>query len=375
MENMTFSVVGRSSTTAARLGRFSLGSKCIETPSLVIATTRGCVPHLTPDTFARTVQPKDFLGIVCSTEYLLEDQSIIPKTCPHSLAKLLGYGESVPVILAIDDVTYCHNGEPNMTNGLDWVSILNTGGVSQYKVKEDTERFLKHLAPDAIIAPTDHYNPKIARLKRIRKSTDTTNAYKAVLLETVKQNSMVVPSLMLHSENGETEEKQHFVSGEMQKRMDSLKAKLISVMGLESMDTIKSMSASSQKAVCDSALLVRGVRDAKEVVKIVSAGGDFVDSKFATDAATKGLALNIAETGETVTISLDEECHFEDFTVLDEACECIACSGPDKTTKSYLHHLVKSSEMLAYVYLSSHNIWQLCSLLKKLRKSLDPTNE
>jgi queuine tRNA-ribosyltransferase len=181
---------------------------------------------------------------------------------------------------------------------------------------------------------------------------------------------MMVPSLMLHSKSGEIEDKQPFVTGEMQKRMDNIKAKLISVMGLESMEMISSMSTPSRNESHDSALLVRGARNAEEVVKIVSAGGDFVDSKFATDAATKGLAFNITETGTSVTMNLDEESHFEDFTVLDEACECIACSGPDKTTKAYIHHLVKSSEMLAHVYLASHNIWQVCNLLKNLRKSL-----
>lgn len=40
--------------SAARLGKLSLpGRKAIETPNFIAATSRGSVPHLTPDNFKR----------------------------------------------------------------------------------------------------------------------------------------------------------------------------------------------------------------------------------------------------------------------------------------------------------------------------------
>ncbi len=57
----------------------------------------------------------------------------------------------------------------------------------------------------------------------------------------------------------------------------------------------------------------------------------------------------------------------EDFTPLDEGCECGVCK---KYTRAYVHSLFRSKEMLGQILLSQHNIFFLTNLTKKIRESL-----
>lgn len=56
-----------------------------------------------------------------------------------------------------------------------------------------------------------------------------------------------------------------------------------------------------------------------------------------------------------------------DFTPLDENCDCYACKNH---TKAYIRHLYKTQESTAATLLSIHNTHFLLSLVKKLRKSI-----
>ena len=56
-----------------------------------------------------------------------------------------------------------------------------------------------------------------------------------------------------------------------------------------------------------------------------------------------------------------------DFTPLDENCNCYACKNH---TKAYIRHLYKTQEATAATLLSIHNIHFLLNLVKDLRKSI-----
>lgn len=355
------------SRSAVRLGKLSLGGKTIETPTLVINTTRGCIPHLTPDVFKRTLSEKDFAGLFVSIEFLLEDNSILLKASPHSLGRLLGFGDDMPVILATNEPIYYQHDGVTMRNGQDWVSIMNTGGIGQLHVLKEAPILLNgKLMPALVISPTDHYQMKNARLKRIKKSTDNSNNY-LKLLKTLDHKSLVCPSLILHGIGGEVEEKREQVKAEMHRRLTSCTSsstpRLISL--------ISNVKFEHCKEFPNTSVYCRGSLSPEEIVMRINEGIDLFDSSFATDASTKGLALNIAvPTGETTTLDLSLPEYFEDFTPLSKDCGCISCQGEDQTTRAYIHHLVKTEEMLAYSFLTSHNLWQLSHLLSCIRESM-----
>ena len=57
----------------------------------------------------------------------------------------------------------------------------------------------------------------------------------------------------------------------------------------------------------------------------------------------------------------------DDFTPLDEKCNCYACRNH---TKAYIRHLYKTQEATAATLLSIHNIHFLIKLAKDLRNSI-----
>ena len=58
----------------------------------------------------------------------------------------------------------------------------------------------------------------------------------------------------------------------------------------------------------------------------------------------------------------------EDFTTLDEECNCYCCKNH---TKAYLHHLVKCNEMLAGRLLSLHNIRFTLKMMEDMRNAIN----
>ena len=60
-----------------------------------------------------------------------------------------------------------------------------------------------------------------------------------------------------------------------------------------------------------------------------------------------------------------------DLFPIDKSCDCLICS---KYTKSYLHHLFKSDELLAYQLISSHNIYFMNNLMTTIRKAIENNN-
>ena len=59
--------------------------------------------------------------------------------------------------------------------------------------------------------------------------------------------------------------------------------------------------------------------------------------------------------------------YIDDFSPLDENCDCYACKNH---TKAYIRHLYKTQEATAATLLSIHNIHFLLNLVKNIRKSI-----
>jgi len=376
MNNPTAAASTTGMTTAKAVTRklvSSLSSRSLDTPNLLIATSRCCVPHLTPDTFHRTLQPGDYCGLLVSLETLMEDDSVLPRTSPYHLDRLIGYKDT-PIWIATDDPLYYRgiylknstaDASLKVNNGADWVSLVKDSGVSTLNLRNTLPMILKNLSPAAIIAPSDHYPTISSRLKRIKKSTDTTNVYFAHTKE-ASGETFVVPSIALHEACAEAEEKKYLVAGEMQRRIDLVKTASSIMSVIHQGDDLSMLKDLSTRTI-----ILRGVIPPEKFTAYLDAGISIIfESTYATDLATQGTATNIdPSTGKTTKLSLNDPSFSADYFPLSDSCKCIACDGPDKTTKSYIHHLVMTKEMLSSVFLSSHNLWQYAYYLKSLRPS------
>ena len=105
-----------------------------------------------------------------------------------------------------------------------------------------------------------------------------------------------------------------------------------------------------------------GVGSPDCLVEGVMRGIDMFDCVLATRIARNGTALT--SKGKVVVRNGKYK---EDFTPLDEKCDCYCCKN---YTKAYLRHLINVEEMLGAMLLSLHNITFLHKLMRGLREAV-----
>lgn len=105
-----------------------------------------------------------------------------------------------------------------------------------------------------------------------------------------------------------------------------------------------------------------GVGDPIDILEGVSRGIDMFDCVLPTRLARHGHAFT-----RNGKINLKNAKYKEDFTTVDETCDCYACKH---YTKSYIRHLIVANETLGQRLLSIHNLRFLIKLTEEIRESI-----
>ena len=105
-----------------------------------------------------------------------------------------------------------------------------------------------------------------------------------------------------------------------------------------------------------------GVGSPDCLIEGVKRGIDMFDCVLATRIARNGTAFT--SRGKVV---VRNGAYKEDFTPLDEGCDCYCCKN---YTKAYLRHLMNVNEMLGAMLLSLHNITFLHRLMRGMRQAI-----
>ncbi|MDD4290712.1 MAG: tRNA guanosine(34) transglycosylase Tgt [Clostridia bacterium] len=105
-----------------------------------------------------------------------------------------------------------------------------------------------------------------------------------------------------------------------------------------------------------------GVGTPDYIIEGVMRGIDMFDCVLPTRIARNGTAMT--SKGKVV---VRNALYKEDFTPLDDECDCYCCRN---FTKAYLRHLVNSGEILGATLLSIHNINFLLKLVKNIREAI-----
>ena len=113
----------------------------------------------------------------------------------------------------------------------------------------------------------------------------------------------------------------------------------------------------------DSPRYLMGVGSPDCLIEGVLRGVDMFDCVLATRIARNGTAFT--SKGKVV---IKNAKYKEDFTTLDENCDCECCKN---YTKAYLRHLFNTGEILGARLLSIHNTRFLLKLMKDIRKSIE----
>ena len=116
----------------------------------------------------------------------------------------------------------------------------------------------------------------------------------------------------------------------------------------------------------DKVRYLMGVGEPADLVECVARGIDIFDCVSPTRLARHGNAL-VWSAGEKRRINLKNAKFIDDFSPIEDDCDCYACKH---YTKAYLHHLIKCDEAFGKTLLSIHNIRFLIRLTEKMRKAI-----
>lgn len=106
-----------------------------------------------------------------------------------------------------------------------------------------------------------------------------------------------------------------------------------------------------------------GVGNPTTIVEAIGQGVDMFDCVLPTRTARMGTAFS-----SEGRLNLRNARFARDFTPLDPECTCDTCT---QYSRAYLHHLVKSKEMMGSILLSEHNLHYLLDLTARARTAIE----
>lgn len=106
-----------------------------------------------------------------------------------------------------------------------------------------------------------------------------------------------------------------------------------------------------------------GVGKPEDIIGAVARGVDMFDCVIPTRSGRNGQAF---VRGGTINIRNSK--HKEDLNPLDNKCDCPVCKNH---SRAYLHHLVKSNEILGAMLMTEHNIYYYQDLMKEIRLAIE----
>jgi queuine tRNA-ribosyltransferase len=109
-----------------------------------------------------------------------------------------------------------------------------------------------------------------------------------------------------------------------------------------------------------------GVGKPSDIVGAVARGIDMFDCVIPTRSGRNGQAF--VRKG---TINIRNAKYAEDIEPLDKECKCRTCLNH---SRAYIHHLVKSSEILGAMLMTEHNIFYYQDLMRDIREAIENNN-
>ena len=106
-----------------------------------------------------------------------------------------------------------------------------------------------------------------------------------------------------------------------------------------------------------------GLGDPEGIIDAISSGVDMFDCVMPTRISRNGSAFTSAG-----KINIKNKKYTDDFSQLDEKCDCYTCKN---YTKSYLKHLYKSKEILSSILLTIHNLKFMFNLVENAKNSIE----
>ncbi|RVX67339.1 hypothetical protein B0A52_09120 [Exophiala mesophila] len=351
--------------SGARLASLTVQNRpSIQTPHYLVPTSRGVIPHLSPDTLQRHtnisavyIGLEDFIEKSVATAPLFktpvqDGTSILRRYIglPQQCLSILG-PRRVPVLPAP-----AHNTNSSIA--------ISTSVGFRFLEAQDYNESLDTLKADISLSLADVITKDTPSSKRIEKSADRTHAWLRDWVDSRQgkpgagSTFASIPAL--------PEQRLSFYLSDLQDEFEPH----VSGLALYSSSTIPSLTPSLRSKP------MIGLDDPatpQEVLARVHNGTDLLTVPFITQASERGIALTFTYPGtpdstpKPLGIDLWSTIHATDTSALSPSCPCYTCT---RHHRAYVHHLLQANEMVGWTLLQIHNFRITDTFFASVRTSI-----
>ncbi|KAL8351964.1 hypothetical protein RB601_002334 [Gaeumannomyces tritici] len=369
---------------AARLGRLAFpGRRRIDTPNFFAATSRGVVPHLTPDNLARhdDLVGGAYLAFEDFIERSQRNPGRVPPLLqaaarfpPRPLHAFCALPAAVPVVLGPRRVPAAAN---QLGNGPDSVSVFTSTGVQALTTAAYADAVVA-LRPDVVVPMADlAWSPVAPGGKRAARMADRTDDWmvglRRRLLEQHERDGLLSSTAVF----APTLPVPHAVQWDYLRSLSEDMLDFVHGLAVYDVDIIPDLPAYPGLAALPR-LSLDVPATPHHILRQVSLGVDVVLLPTINTASEAGVAYTFvfpapppsptpAEQILPLAVDLTLPEHTTSLAPLSPGCACPACATHHA---AYLHHLLAAREMLAWTLLQLHNHHVCAAFFAGVRASL-----
>ncbi|KAF6845099.1 tRNA-guanine transglycosylase family protein [Colletotrichum musicola] len=355
-EGMIFEILKKTaeSGAAARLGRLRLPRRTpIDTPNYIATSSRGVIPHITPDNLAKHAR---FGAAYLALEDFIEKKNpavlSIPSPDKRPLHTFTCLPESIATVLATRRNPAI---KTPVGNGAKFVAIFTSTGFANITTEEYASTVEK-LRPDIAIGPADLFHTSsMPPSKKLVRMAERTEEWTDVFLSPKRQQafreagvSVFAPVLAVPYQI-QWEHLSHLANDVV----DS-----ISGLAVYNVDLIPDIEDNYAPLVPLPRLSLHIPDTPLAILRQISLGVDVCSVPFLNTVSDSGVALTFTfppKAGSGIQplgtdMWLPE--HETAVAPLMEGCGCYACTTHHR---AFVHHLLNAKEMLGWTLLQIHN--------------------
>ncbi|KAK4455766.1 tRNA-guanine(15) transglycosylase-like protein [Podospora aff. communis PSN243] len=376
--------------SAARLGRLALaGRRSIETPNYFAATSRGVVPHMTPDNVNKHFhaggaymaledfieQPQQATGTVRAPPiYNAPTSQLRPRklhsftAMPPSIVTVLG-ARRIPAVPA------------PMGNSNSSVSVFTSNGFQNVTTK-DYHVAVDSLRPDIAVPLADlALGPITPTSKRALRMAERTDEWLKAYFTDLKTDTVLRPNGI--ATFAPVLPIAYSIQWEYLERLseDLVPTNQISGLAIYDPDVVPDMLNDYTNLSPLPRLSLSTPSTPQQILRQISLGLDIFVLPFINAVSDSGIAMTftfppppdeppLRDDGTRnlpLGIDLSSDTYKTSLTPLSPGCTCYACTSHHS---AYIHHLLSAREMLGWTLLQTHNHAVMSSFFTSVRATL-----
>ncbi|KAJ6256666.1 Queuine tRNA-ribosyltransferase accessory subunit [Drechslerella dactyloides] len=366
----------------ARIGVLQLSKGfTVHTPNFVAPTSRGVVPHLSPDNLDRNT---GVVGVYVALEDFIEKapQRVPPLyTWPGSLRDFISLPADNLLILAPRRSPAIACPKPNSDAN---VSILTSVGFRDLPVKDYVSAVVK-LQPDIVVGVADVPNTETPGKTRVPKIPARTERWLDELVGRINAGVSAKENADTHAAKAAADHRPAVFAPAL--ALDHTKQRLYIDYLVDNVEKLCGLVFTQTDYLVDLPgelqQLARFNTDVTsgphEILDLIDRGVDMFNVNFTGLATDAGIALHFTFGGdssaegvllEQMDLATDmwNDEFATDLSPLEDGCACYACR---KHHKAYIQHCLAAKEMTAWVLLQLHNLNVVERFFTAVRESIE----